>query len=132
MRALLCDGARLALCRRRASTPRLIAYCPPPTPKLSFSFFNLELSSIHVQCGGLSDVDIWMCQMLLPLLYPALCLLQVAFDLILGKIVSCSPLGSPALRLIMHMGWRPKHISWEGMKNAYLPPALFFFNMCAP
>jgi len=93
--------------------------------------FNLNLDALHVACsagsGGLTYRDLWVIQMLLPLLYP----LAVVVHLIIGRILSwLAATGLPPTQLLIRAGWRPRRdFSVAQLVSIYLPPGLFFLNL---
>lgn len=92
---------------------------------------NLNLDAIYVSCstggGGMSFSNVWLVQMLLPLLYPA----AVIIHLVAGRALThLAAVGAPPSARLIRLGWRPRRdFSWEQLVSIYLPPGLFFLNM---
>ena len=92
---------------------------------------NLNLDAIYVSCstggGGMSFSNVWLLQMLLPLLYPA----AVIIHLVAGRALThLAAIGAPPSARLIQLGWRPRRdFSWEQLVSIYLPPGLFFLNM---
>jgi hypothetical protein len=94
---------------------------------LTFSFFTLDLESIHLTCAGFTFVDIWHIQMFLPFLYPVAMSFVVLGNLVLSALADKK---LPPTVTMMKLGWMPqRHFSPSALLEQYVPPALFYFNM---
>lgn len=97
----------------------------------SLGSFNLNLDAVYISCstdgGGMTFSQVWLVQMLLPLLYPVAVVLDLLIGITLSKLAAK---GAHPLRKLILLGWRPRRdFGWDQLVARYLPPGLFFLNM---
>ena len=108
----------------------------PWTPALStlfdaLSVFNLDLDAIHFRCAGgdrgFDFADMWIVQMLIPVLYLVFCVVHLSQGLLFHELAKRA---LPPTGIMLSFGWRPRRdFSPNRLMQAYVSPGLFFLNM---